>query len=318
MGSGSYYGIVALFDASKEIRNRAISGLTKELAHARYLSDAGQVHRKQAMTQRATLCPRCRRLVGSEESVCSWCGTARSAPWWHLINWSKAALEGEWVIKCLISVNVLFFAISLLLGMKSGDSGSFLSPGQTSLMLLGATGTYPIDHFGRFWTVISASYLHGGIIHLIFNLMALKQIAPWASNEFGASRMFTIYTVGGAIGFVVSYLAGVTFTIGASAAVCSLIGALLYYGKSRGGTYGSSVYREVSGWVFSLFLFGLLFPGINNWGHGGGIIGGIIIAALLGYNERRQENNFDHLLALLCALLTVGILGWATLSSLIP
>jgi rhomboid protease GluP len=129
--------------------------------------------------------------------------------------------------------------------------------------------------------------------------------------------MFSIYTLGGVIGYVVSYLAGVPFTIGASAAVCSLIGALLYYGKSRGGAYGSSVYREVSGWVISLFVFGLLFPGINNWGHGGGIIGGIIFGALLGYNERRRENHFDQALALLCGLATVGVLGWALLGAFI-
>jgi rhomboid protease GluP len=198
-----------------------------------------------------------------------------------------------------------------MLGAGLGGSGSFFSPGQTSLMLLGATGTYPIDHFGRFWTVVSANYLHGGIIHLIFNLMALKQIAPRTSSEYGTSRMFTIYSLGGVIGYVISYFAGIPFTIGASAAVCSLIGALLYYGKSRGGAYGSSVYREVSGWVISLFLFGLIFPGINNWAHGGGIIGGIVIGALIGYNERRRENNFDHALALLCGLTTIGVLGWA-------
>lgn len=263
------------------------------------------------MTQRAILCPRCRRLVGSEESVCSWCGTARSAPWWQFINWSKGALEGDWLIKAIISANVVFFAISLLLATRTGGVGSLFSPGQASLMLLGATGTYPIDHFGRFWTVVSANYLHGGIIHLIFNLMALKQIAPFVSSEYGASRMFTIYTLGGVFGFAVSYFAGVPFTIGASAAVCSLIGALLYYGKSRGGAYGASVYREVSGWVISLFVFGLIFPGINNWGHGGGIIGGIIIGALVGYNERRKENSFDHVLALICGLATVGVLGFA-------
>jgi rhomboid protease GluP len=220
-------------------------------------------------------------------------------------------MAGDWLVKALISANVLFFAVSLVLSTRNGDAGSFFSPGQTSLMLLGATGTYPIDHFGRFWTVVSASYLHGGIIHLIFNLMALKQIAPWASSEYGSSRMFTIYTAGGVIGYIISYLAGVPFTIGASAAVCSLIGALLFYGKSRGGAYGSSVYREVSGWVVSLFVFGLIFPGINNWAHGGGIVGGIVIGALIGYNERRRENNFDHALALLCGLSTVVILGWA-------
>jgi rhomboid protease GluP len=224
-------------------------------------------------------------------------------------------MDGDWLVKSIISANVLYFAISLIVSAGTGGLGGFLSPGRTSLLLLGATGTYPIDHFGRYWTLISANYLHGGILHIIFNLMALKQIAPWASNEYGASRMFTIYTLGGVIGYVVSYLAGVPFTIGASAAVCSLIGALLYYGKSRGGAYGSSVYREVSGWVISLFIFGLIFPGINNWAHGGGIIGGIIVGALVGYNERRRENHFDRALALLCGLATVGALGWALLGT---
>lgn len=228
------------------------------------------------------------------------------------MNWSRGAMEGDWLVKALITVNVLFFALSLLLGSRSGG---ILSPGQNSLLLLGATGTYPIDHFGRYWTLISANYLHGGILHLVFNLMALKQIAPKVSSEYGISRMFCIYTIGGVIGYVVSYLAGVPFTIGASAAVCGLIGSLLYYGKSRGGAYGSSVYREVSGWVISLFIFGLIFPGINNWGHGGGIIGGIIVAALLGYLERRRESHFDQALALLCGLVTLGVLGWAVMGA---
>jgi rhomboid protease GluP len=101
--------------------------------------------------------------------------------------------------------------------------------------------------------------------------------------------------------------------MGASAAICSLIGALLYYGKSRGGSYGSSVYREVSGWVAGLFFFGLIFPGINNWGHGGGLVGGILLGAILGYNERRRENSFDRILAVLCGLLTAGVIGWGTM-----
>ena len=220
-------------------------------------------------------------------------------------------------MKAIITANILYFALSLVISGRSDGTGGFFSPGQTSLLLLGATGTYPIDYFGRYWTLISASYLHGGILHIIFNLMALKQIAPWVSNEYGTSRMFTIYTLGGVFGYVVSYLAGVSFTIGASAAVCSLIGSLLYYGKSRGGAYGSSVYREVSGWVISLFIFGLIFPGINNWGHGGGIIGGIIVGALLGYNERRRENSFDQALALLCGLATIGVLVWRAVGSLV-
>lgn len=231
------------------------------------------------------------------------------------MNWTGGAMAGDRIVKAILTVNILFFGISLVLHTSAGGSGGFLSPGQGSLLLLGATGTYPIDYFGRYWTLISASYLHGGILHIIFNLMALNQIAPKVSGEYGSSRMFTIYTISGVIGYVVSYLAGVPFTIGASAAVCGLIGALLYYGKSRGGVYGNSVYREVSGWVISLFIFGLIFPGINNWGHGGGILGGIIVGAVLGYNERRRENNYDHALALLCGLVTLCVLGWAVFSA---
>ena len=229
------------------------------------------------------------------------------------MNLTRGSMEGDWLIKAIITVNLLYFAISLILTYRTGGSQGSFSPGQTSLLLLGATGTYPIDSLGRYWTVISANYLHGGILHIVFNLMAFYQIAPKVAAEYGTARMFTIYTLGGVIGYVVSYFAGVPFTIGASAAVCSLIGSLLYYGKSRGGTYGSSVYREVSGWVISLFIFGLIFPGINNWAHGGGIIGGVLISAIIGYSERRQENNLDRSLALLCGLATIGVLMWALL-----
>jgi len=269
------------------------------------------------MSQRPILCPRCRTLIGSEEDSCSRCGTARSAPWWRVISWTRGALDGDWLVSAIIAANVIYFVVSLAVSVMTGGISGILSPGQTSLMLLGATGTVPIDHYGRFWTLLSANYLHGGLLHLIFNVMALRQIGPWVINEYGASRMFVIYTLGGIFGFWVSYMAGVPFTIGASASVCSLIGSLLYFGKSSGGIYGSSVYREVSGWVISLLVFGLIFPGINNWGHGGGILGGILCGMLLGYGVRRRENSFHHLLALLCGVATVAVLMWALFRTLL-
>jgi rhomboid protease GluP len=274
------------------------------------------VYEVRGMVQRAILCPRCRQLIGSSESVCSWCGTSRSAPWWRLVNLSRGAVQADWIVKIIISVNILFFAISLMLSIRLDGSVGFLSPGRTSLFLLGASGTIPIDRYGRFWSLVSANYLHGGIFHILFNLMALRQLVPWVANEYGISRMFIIYTLGGISGYMVSYFAGVPFTIGASAALCSLIGSLLYYGKNRGGAYGSSVYREVSGWVVSLFVFGLISPGINNWAHGGGIVGGIVFGILVGYNERKSEGFLHHLLALFCAVITIGVLGWAVSGAL--
>ena len=163
---------------------------------------------------------------------------------------------------------------------------------------------------------MSASYLHGGILHIFFNMMALRQLGPLVLQEYGFSRFVILYTLCGVAGFWVSYLAGVSFTIGASASLCGLIGAILYYGKSRGGIYGEAIFKQVIGWIIGLFLFGVMVPGINNWGHGGGIGSGILFGFLLGYQERKRENIFHRILANGCILLTIIVLGWAISSTL--
>lgn len=211
----------------------------------------------------------------------------------------------------LLTLNILFFTLTLLLSRRIEHKGSLLTLGNDSLLLLGASGTIPIDHFGRVWTLLSANYLHAGIIHLFFNMLVLMQVGPWSIAEYGPSRMISIYTLGGISGYAVSYLAGVPFTVGASAALCSLIGSLLYFGKNRGGSYGMAVYYELRGWVVGLFLYGLLFPGINNWAHGGGLGAGILLGMLLGYQERSPQNVLHHLLALVCVVMTIATLGWA-------
>ena len=269
------------------------------------------------MTRGPMLCPNCRRLVGGDETVCSWCGTRRPTTRFGAA-WRRGA-NADWWITAILSANIAFYLLSLIVGTGRGMSGNplrILSPDSTSLLLLGATGTIPIDQFGRFWTLITANYLHGSLLHIFFNMIALRQIAPMVSLEFGASRMFVIYTTGGICGFIVSYLAGVPFTIGASAAVCGLIGALLYFGRSRGGAYGSMVFREVSGWVVGLVLFGLVMPGINNWGHGGGIVGGALFGMLLGYEERRREGSMDRFMAMAWGVITAIALLWAVLGAL--
>ena len=92
--------------------------------------------------------------------------------------------------------------------------------------------------------------------------------------------------------------------------MCGLIGALFYFGKARGGNYGAAVSREVSGWLVSLLLFGFVMPGINNWGHGGGIVGGVLLAKLMGYQERDAETTGQGLLALICLLASAAVLVW--------
>ena len=265
--------------------------------------------------RQSILCPNCKKLISTSESKCPYCGTKKPSSWWKNNPWTRGFRDSDQFVKVIIAVNVGMYLISILFNPRATGLSlnplTFLSPSDTSLLLLGATGTVPIDKYHRLWTLVSASFLHGGILHIFFNMAALRQLGFVVNREFGVYRMFVIYTVSGIIGFWVSYLAGIAFTIGASASVCGLVGALLYYGKSRGGIYGRNLYRQIFMWVVFLFIFGLIVPGINNWGHGGGILAGIIFGYLLGYQEKKRENLLHKTLAGLCAMVTLAVLIWA-------
>lgn len=264
------------------------------------------------------LCPRCRKLISSDEPVCPYCGLARPAARKFLFL-SKLTGASVDITLIIIYINAGLFFLSVMFSFSrmtlAANPFLFLSPSQEGLFLLGATGTIPIDGFGRWWTLISASYLHGGLLHIIFNMMALYQLGPFISREFGFNRFIIIYTITGVAGFYLSYLANIPFTIGASASICGLIGAILYYGKSRGGFYGEAIYRQAMGWVVGLIIFGLLVPGINNWAHGGGVISGILLGRLVGYGEWKEETMIHQALAAGCIIITGFTLSWVVIQA---
>jgi rhomboid protease GluP len=270
--------------------------------------------------RQSILCPNCRKLISKDETRCPHCGTRSPGRWWKNNFWTSGMQGGDQLVKMIVYVNIGMYALSILFNPRSTVMSfnplTTFAPAQKSLLLLGATGTLPIDQLHRWWTILSANYLHGGILHILFNMVAFWQLAPLIIQEYGTYRMFVIYTVSGLFGYWVSYLAEIAFTIGASAAVCGLIGAALFYGKSRGGSYGQALYKQVGGWAVGIFIFGLLVPGINNWGHGGGILAGILLGLLIGYQEQRKENIYHKLLAGGCAVLTVMVLIWAVTSGL--
>jgi rhomboid protease GluP len=266
------------------------------------------------------LCPNCRKLISSSESKCPFCGIRRPGSWFKNNAWTRGFRNPNQMINAIIAINAGMYILSILFNPSAAGFSpnplTFLSPAGSSLELLGATGLVPIQDYHRYWTLISANYLHGGILHIFFNMVALRQLASIVSREYGFYRMFTIYTLGGVFGYWISYLFGVFWTIGASASVCGLVGAILFYGKSRGGVYGRALYKQISMWVVFLFIFGFVVPGINNWGHGGGIIAGIGLGFLLGYREKRRESIFHKLLAGTCVLVTLLVLVWAVSTAL--
>jgi rhomboid protease GluP len=266
------------------------------------------------------LCPGCRKLISVDEPACPHCGLTRPGTLKWLALMKRFSPETMNVVKIIIYANSVLFILSLFLnpsemGFTANPMG-MLAPSNRSLFALGASGSIPVGHYGRWWTLISASFLHGGILHIFFNMAALSQLGPFVIRIFGAYRFIVIYVVTGIAGFFLSVAAGVPFTIGASASICGLIGAILYYGKSQGGFYGQAIYKQAMGWIVGLVIFGLLIPGINNWAHGGGVLAGVLLGFLLGDQDRRPETALHQLLGWASIMLTVLVLLWAVTGAL--
>jgi len=267
------------------------------------------------------LCPGCRKLISRSAAVCPFCDLNNPASRFKNNIFISGITDAHQLITAIIAVNVAMFVLSILIDPRVGSLNfspfNFLSPSNQSLLVLGSTGTIPVFQLHRWWSLLAANYLHGGLLHIVFNMLAIRQLAPLVISEFGINRTIAIYTIGGIGGFLISTLAGVRFTIGASAALCSLIGAMLYYGKSRGGIYGQNVFSQIGGWAISIAVFGFLVPGINNWGHGGGMLTGLLLGYLLGYKEKKRET-FNHKLLAMCCLVATGlVLAWSSLNGVL-
>jgi rhomboid protease GluP len=209
----------------------------------------------------------------------------------------------------------VLYALTLLASRGQIGMGGFLSllsPSPLALFLFGESGAVPVFGYGRWWTVLSAGWLHGSLLHIVFNMMWIRQLGPATGQLFGASRLVIIYTIGGAAGFIASSVAGVllpglpliggaSFTVGASAAIFGLLGALVRYGHRTGS---SMVGRQAWSWALTLFVFGLFMRGVDNWAHAGGFAGGYLAAMWL---DPLKPERTDHVvIALGCLGLTLA------------
>src|SRR4029453_2001871 len=166
----------------------------------------------------SSLCYKCGKLNRVDASVCFYCG-ARAPGLWGFGSSIGGLVRGLDWSRAVIALCVVAYVASLLLdlpaAMRMRGVFNFLSPSPTALNALGMTGTYAWTH-GRWWTLVSAIYLHGGLLHLVFNLFWVRQLAPEVEELFGRSRLTVIFTAGGVLGFLVSDLWGVPFSVGAS------------------------------------------------------------------------------------------------------
>jgi rhomboid protease GluP len=261
----------------------------------------------------AVICASCGKLVGAQDEVCFNCGRRNPALWGFAPLLRRLGYNLGFDSIVLWGCAALYIATLAVDPRSISNAGiSFLSPGVRVLFMFGASGAIPLFGYGRWWTILSAGWLHGNLLHIVFNLMWVRQLAPAAAELYGTPRMAIIYTLSSAAGFLLSssagvifggtplfFLRGAQFTLGASAPIFGLLGALVLYGR-RGGS--SHIGRQALGYAVVMFVFGLVMPQIDNYAHLGGFLGGYGTAKLL--DPMKPERVGHVLLALVLMALT--------------
>jgi rhomboid protease GluP len=227
------------------------------------------------------------------------------------------------------AATVLYLLTLLVSGSRLeivGGGFSFLSPSFEALMLFGMSGAYPVFQLGWWWTLLTASWLHGNLLHILFNMMWVRDLGTAMVDFVGPSRTIIIYTISGVCGFLLSSVAGIalswvpfaflrggTFTTGASASIFGLLGAMVHYGKSGAGS--SFVQSTAMRYAIIMFVFGIIMPGVDNYAHAGGFAGGYATSAFLRPGTRERG---DHMIgAGICVAATVLALVFSVYKNLV-
>ncbi len=236
----------------------------------------------------AVVCPGCGRLVDVSERMCPYCG--RPAPGMFGFGPVLQRFTGGFDLSVVvIGVCIALYVLTLILDPRGlfRMAGMFdiLAPTTAALAALGMTGGFAMAR-GQWWTLITAVFLHGSLLHLLFNMAITRQYLPNVVDLYGAARAWVIFLVAGVSGFALSNVAAGVPTIGASGSIFGLLAALIVYGRR---TRQHAVAQQL--WMSAgvMFLFGFIMPSVNNWAHAGGFAGGFIAAEALSFSGRRAS-----------------------------
>lgn len=232
--------------------------------------------------RRPQLCPACGALVGISATRCHVCGANLR---FGLAAWSKGLSEffggHAPVTTGLLILNVIVFAAEIMGTMHAGKMGGLSilwgMDGETLYRLGACYG--PAIFIGHEWyRLVTAMFLHGGLIHIGFNMIVLLDIGPMVEEVYGSARYLFLYLVMGIAGYVLSALAG-HFSVGASGAILGIIGLLIAITTKRGGMQMKELRSRLISWVVTIFALGFLVGGLrtDNWAHFGGLAAGFLL-----------------------------------------
>lgn len=196
------------------------------------------------------------------------------------------------VVTALAVANLAVYALEVYLARRAS-----LDTPSGVLLRLGANHSTLTLREGHLETLVTSCFLHGSALHLGFNLLALAQAGPLVERSVGPARFTVAYLVAGIVGSLTSALVGwgttTSVSVGASGAICGLLGAALVLGWRLEGPRGPLT-RAMGRWLGTVIAFGVFATltrtaRIDNAAHVGGAVGGMLVAATFKRGVRYSD-----------------------------
>lgn len=196
----------------------------------------------------------------------------------------KTSLKNKPLITIgLIGINVIMYIITAYMSFVYAG-GSIFNSDIEVLILLGAKVNDLISG-GEYFRLISAMFLHGGLMHLAVNMYSLYAIGPMVERVYGKKKYLAIYFLAGICSSIFSYSFSTSVSIGASGAIFGLLGAVLVFAIKSKGKTGIGFIKSILSVIFINIIIGITLPNIDNFAHMGGLVGGLIISFLVSFRN---------------------------------
>jgi rhomboid protease GluP len=194
------------------------------------------------------------------------------------------------VTQVLLGIILAVFVVSVLLGVFLFGSWTSLTNTNIEVLILMGAKVNPLIAQGELWRLFTAIFLHSGVMHLLFNLYALYILGPLLEGYIGHVRFLAVFLVSGLYGSLLSYALSGPVSVGASGSIFGLLGAItvffLRYRNNFGGQ-GRAILQNMLVVLALNLVIGFSSGFIDNWGHIGGLVGGVLV--MIGIMPRYRQ-----------------------------
>lgn len=244
-------------------------------------------------------CPECGAVQDRDEAVCAGCGAGLIRRGAQVLQRFGAMAPAALSMSTVLAVAIL--AVYARVWIAGG--GGLKSP--SSMLLIAFGGHWPPYTADEPWRLVTAVFLHAGLLHLGFNLVALASIGPVVEGLYGRLTMLAMFVITGALANLGSQwmgLAGVG--IGASGGIMGLVGVVAGYGQRVGTSNGRALRDRMLKWAGYTIVMGFAVHA-NNWAHAFGLV----LGAAFGYAVRIEVWPRQVLLPVRALAKLVGAVG---------